>query len=139
MKRVVLALFACLALAGCAAADVPEPQPPSSSPSLAPIPDDGVLLSELGFRYAPDGVSVPMGAVMTERVDQVNNVTIVFTAPGGVELAGYLRRSLPDQGFEITADGSNSMLFERGEWQGAFTTEAGYSGLSFRTDREASE
>lgn len=126
-------------LVGCAAA---EPFPPQTTPSAvatAPVPEDGALLSDYGFKFAPEGVSVPRTSVMSERIDQVNNVTIVFTAPGGVELAAYLRETLPEQGFEITADGGNSLLFERGQWQGAFTTEAGYSGLSFRTDRESTE
>lgn len=138
MKRTASILLTCLVLVGCAAADVPEPTSDPSPVTTAPVPEDGALLSEFGFEHAPEGVSIPRTSVMSERIDQVNNVTIVFTAPGGVELAGYLRRALPDQGFEITADGSNSLLFERGEWQGAFTTEAGYSGLSFRTDREGS-
>lgn len=134
MRRVIAALACLLAVAGCSEQPVEETPPPVQA--TAPVPDDGVLLSDLGFQFAPQGVSIPRGSVVSERVDQVNNVTLVMTAPSGTELAGYLRRELPRQGFEITADGNNSLLFSRGQWDGAFTTEAGYSALSLRTDRE---
>lgn len=135
MTRAALALLACLVLAGCSSAS--EPVSPSPEPSVVvPAPEGGRFLSEMGFRYAPAGVSIPADAVVAEKIDQHNNVTLVLTSPTGVELAAYLRSSLVDQGFEITADDNNSLLFERGQWQGAFTTEAGYSALSFRTDRE---
>lgn len=136
MRR-VLAGVACLALlAGCSGQGPGQPEPTPTAHVTEPVPDDGVLLGDLGFRHAPEGVSIPRGAVVTERIDQTNNVTLVMTAPSGTELAGYLRGSLPDQGFEITADGNNSLLFTRGRWVGAFTTQDGYSALTLRTDRE---
>lgn len=136
MRR-VLAGVACLVLvAGCSAGVPGEPEPSPTAHLTAPVPDDGVLLGDLGFRHAPEGVSIPRGAVVSERIDQANNVTLVMTAPPGTELAGYLRRTLPEQGFEIIADDNNSLVFTRGRWDGAFTTEAGYSALTLRTDRE---
>ena len=135
MKRLLLLVIGAGLLVGCASSiETPSPQP-EASPTIS-APADGQFLSDLGFQHAPAGVSIPRSAVISEQVDQYNNVTLVFTAPSGVELASYLRASLTEQGFEITADANNSLLFERDPWQGAFTTEAGYSALSFRTDRE---
>ncbi len=136
MRRVVVALVALVLVVGCSAQPPPEAEPTPGVQVTAPVPDDGVLLSDLGFQFAPEGVSIPRGAVVSERVDQVNNVTLVLSAPSGAELAGYLRRTLPEQGFEISMDGNNSLRFSRGEWDGAFTTDSGYSALSLRTDRE---
>lgn len=135
MKRLVAAVAVVMLLAGCSAAPI-EPAPEVKQTWDVEVPDDGVTLAELGFQNAPEGVSVPRGTTITEKIDQGNNVTVVFTAPTGAELAGYLRRTLPAAGFEITEDGNNSLLFTRAPWQGAFTTSDGYSALSFRTDRE---
>ncbi|MDO5736367.1 MAG: hypothetical protein Q4P15_07820 [Propionibacteriaceae bacterium] len=109
---------------------------PSTS-AVATIPDDGVLLRSLGFRFAPDGFSVPATARITERVDQENTVVAVFTAPGGLEIAGYLRNTLPDQGWVITADDNSSLLFERGEERGAFTVTGAIAALSLRWDPQS--
>lgn len=98
------------------------------------IPDDGVTLESLGFEYAPDGFSVPSSATLSDFVDQPNTVVAVFTAPSGLEIAEYLRANLPDQGFVITEDGNNSLLFERDDVAGAFTSNGAYAGLSLRYD-----
>ncbi len=91
-------------------------------------------MSSLGYSNAPDGFSVPSGSVISERVDQENTVVAVFTSPGGRDVATYLREALPGQGWEITADGNDSLLFERGEEYGAFTVAGEYAALSVRWD-----
>lgn len=136
IRQLLLAVVAVLGfgIVGCSAP--PDPVANDDIPVSINIPKDGVTLRELGLTNAPEGVSIPRGTTTTEKIDQVNNVTVVFTAPTGAQLAGYLRRTLPDAGFEITQDANNSMLFTRGPWQGAFTSNNGYSAISFRTDRE---
>lgn len=94
-----------------------------------------MALSDLGFTNAPAGLSVPRGAEISDRVDSANNVTVVMTAPSGLEVADYLRSALPQLGFTITGDAQNSLTFEGGGYQGAFTTSRGYSALTLRTDR----
>ncbi len=106
---------------------------PSTS-SVPTVPGDGVLLSSLGYSNAPDDFSVPVGSTITERVDQENTVVAVLTAPSGLDIAAYLRETLPGRGWEITADGNNSLLFERGEEYGAFTVTGAYAALSIRWD-----
>lgn len=123
-----------MAIVGCSAAP-PEPtQPVPTTSVVATLPSDGVLLSSLGYSYAPQGFSVPSGSVITERVDQDNTVVAVFTAPSGLDVAAYLRDNLPEQGWEITEDGNNSLLFERGEEFGAFTVTGAYASLAIRWD-----
>jgi len=132
--RRLLAVACCVAVVGCSAA---PPEPPASAPTpsvVATLPSDGVLLSSLGYSYAPQGFSVPSGSIIAERVDQENTVVAVFTAPSGLDVAAYLRDTLPGQGWEITEDGNNSLLFERGEEFGAFTVTGAYASLAIRWD-----
>ncbi len=138
MIRRLLATACCLVavvpLAGCSAA-APEPvEPVASANATATVRGDGVLLSSLGYSNAPADFSVPAGAVITDRVDQQNTVVAVFTSPSGLDIAAYLRDTVPGQGWTITADDNNSLLFERGEEHGAFTVTGAYAALSLRWD-----
>ncbi len=133
--RRLLATACCVAVIGCSGA-APEATTPAAVPSAAAAaaPEGGVLLSDLGYNFAPAGFSVPDESMITERVDQENTVVAVFTSPSGPDVAAYLRMTLPDQGWEITADGNGSLLFERGEEYGAFTVTGDYAALSLRWD-----
>lgn len=137
MIRRALAALACCAVLGCSAAPT-LPVPPTVAPTAATtVPADGVLLASLGFQHAPAGFSVPAAATVVERVDQTNTVVAILTAPSGLEIAAYLRRTLPEAGWAITADGNNSLLFERGSLRGAFTVNGPQSALAIRGDRQS--
>ncbi|MDO5676971.1 MAG: hypothetical protein Q4G35_05635 [Propionibacteriaceae bacterium] len=136
MHRIGIALVAALALAGCSAAPASPPEPPAPSVTVTAAPDGGVLLSDLGYQNGPQGFSVPNGTEITDRIDSYNNVTLIFTAPSGEDVAQYLRANLTTMGFEITADDNGSMLFTNGHWQGALTSTGGLAAVSLRTDRE---
>ena len=134
MRRAAAGLLVLLALSGCT---TPPPQPATPEVTwTASAPADGVTLTQLGFRHGPAEFWRPSGVVIRDRVDLEANITVTITSPGGAELAAWLRRNLPAAGFEITADGQDSLLFRRGQWQGAFTLTAALSALSLRTDRE---
>ena len=134
MRRAAAGLLVLLALSGCT---TPPPQPATPEVTwTASAPADGVTLARLGFRNGPAEFWLPSGVVIRDRVDLEANITVTITSPGGAELAAWLRRNLPAAGFEITADGQDSLLFRRGQWQGAFTLTAALSALSLRTDRE---
>ena len=134
MRRAAAGLLVLLALSGCT---TPPPQPVTPEVTwTASAPADGVTLTQLGFRNGPAEFWLPSGVVIRDRIDLESNVTVTITSPGGGELAAWLRRNLPAAGFEITADGQDSLLFRRGQWQGAFTLTAALSALSLRTDRE---
>lgn len=94
-----------------------------------------MTLTSLGFANAPAGISLPVGATISERTDSANNVTVVLTAPSGLEVLAHLRATLPSAGFDITADAGNSLLFTDGTWDGAFTISGALSALTLRTDR----
>ena len=134
MRRTAAGVLAFLALAGCT---TPPPQPATPEVTWsASAPADGATLTQLGFSNGPTDFWLPSGVVIRDRIDRESNVTVTITSPGGGELAAWLRRNLPAAGFEITADGQDSLLFRRGQWQGAFTVTAELSALSLRTDRE---
>ncbi len=130
MKKVLVCVAAALVVAGCT---TPAPtMTPASQPAQSPsVPADGRALD---LKYAPKGLSVPSAAMLVEQIDQVNNITLVFTAPTGAELAAYYREALPAMGFTITADRNNSLLFEDDQWHGAFTAAGTHSALTLRTD-----
>ena len=128
-------------LLGCGAAE-PAPSPTVSASSLRPspsgtprVPADGVTLGELGFSNGPlDTFSIPTSAVVTDRVDQPNAVTIVMTAPPAAALTDYYRRALPAAGFTITADdpATNTLTFAGQGWTGALTGSEDATAVSLR-------
>lgn len=125
-------LAATLTVVGCGAAE-PTMQPAPSASVAVSVPDGG---RPVQLEYAPTGLSVPSDAIVEQEIDQVNNVTLVFAAPTGAELAAYYRAALPQMGFTITADNNNSLLFENEHWQGAFTASGQTCAITFRTDWE---
>jgi hypothetical protein len=137
-----LALLAVLALLGCGAAgSVPDAsQPPSSAPTSSStptvsVPADGVSLSALGFENGPvDRVFVPVGAQMSSRVDQPNNVTVVMTYPRAAELQAFYRRTSVANGFTVTADdaAARTLTFAGFGWTGTFTGDSQASALLLR-------
>lgn len=134
MRRILTCIIAVATLAGCSAAPQPDPTVPPPLTSSA-VPEDGRSLRDLGFVNGPDGFSVPLGATISDRVDASNNITVVMTTPDALTVSDYYRRTLPGLGFTITADDRNSLLFEGGGYDGAFTVSNGYSAVTLRTDR----
>lgn len=134
MIRRLLATACCLAVVGCSAV-VPEPFEPVPSPTAAvTVRGDSVLMQSLGFSFAPAGFSLPATSVITQGVNQENTVVAIFEEPDGAVMAAYLRETLPDDGWTITADADDSLLFERGELRGAFTVNQGSTALAIRWD-----
>jgi hypothetical protein len=124
-------------LTGCAAGTVPDV---SVSPSAAPtpavsVPPDGVSLSALGFENGPvDRVFVPVGAQVSSRVDQTNNVTVVLTAPSAADLTTFYRRTVAANGFTVTGDdpATTTLTFAGFGWTGTFTGDRQASALLLR-------
>ena len=133
LSRIILA--ACLLLAaGCAAPTTPIPAITADTETSDVVPADAVALKDLGFENSPADFYVPAGAVIVDRVDQSNNVVVVLEHPAGSELAEFWRTTLPEQGWRITADGNDSLLFDRGELHGAFTVTNGLAAVTIRSD-----
>lgn len=107
---------------------------PATQPASTPEPPEGGKL--LNYEFAPAGLSVPADALIVEEIDQINNITVVFSAPTGAELAAYYREALPELGFTIETDANNSLVFSDDQWDGAFTASGAYSALTLRTDWE---
>lgn len=124
-------------VAGCSAAGT-DPSVPTPSPTPSPtvsVPADGVSLSALGFENGPvDRVFVPVGAQVSSRVDQTNNVTVVMTAPSAADLAAFYRRTTVGNGFTVTADdpATTTLTFTGFGWTGTFTGDSQASALLLR-------
>lgn len=137
LRGAVATVALVLALAGCAAAGSSN-EAPSPSPAPTPtvsVPSDGVSLDALGFENGPvDRVFVPIGAQLSSRVDQTNNVTLVLTAPSAAELTTFYRRTVTANGFTVTADdpATTTLTFSGFGWTGTFTGDSQASALLLR-------
>lgn len=137
LRGVCVAVLVFGALAGCGAAprpDVPQPPPPASTAPVS-VPSDGVSLSALGYTEGPvDRVFVPVGAQVSSRVDQPDNVTVVMAGPSAAELAAFYRRTAPANGFTLTADdpATATLTFAGFGWTGTFTGAIRASALLLR-------
>lgn len=129
-----------LLTAGCGAGlpiEDPSPSPVPPSVTAGPrVPPDGVALAVLGFTYGPgQALSVPRSALITDRVDQPNAVTVVFGTPTPTEIAAYYRRTLPATGFRIIEDaGGETLTFAGYGWRGALTGADATSAISLRPE-----
>ncbi len=105
-----------------------------SQPSQPSVPSDGVTLRMLGFTNGPIEVfSIPLGAAVTDRVDQPNAVTVVMNASPSA-IADYYRRALPAAGFSVTADdpATNTLTFSGHGWTGALTGSGESTAVALR-------
>lgn len=138
MAATSVIVFGGALLAGCGAAiePTPSPSPALAAPSSAvSIPPTGITLRNWGFTYGPlDAFSIPASAVVTDRVDQPNAVTVVMSAPSTAELTAYYRTALPAAGFTITADdaATDTLTFRGNGWTGVLTGTPDATAVSLR-------
>jgi hypothetical protein len=136
-----LSVVVLLVLGGCAGGDnnpvVPSVSPsPTRATTAAPtLPADGVSLQTLGYVNGPvQQFSLPRSSVLTATVDQANNVTAVLSQPSATEVAAYLRRALPMNGFTVIDDdpAGLAMTFTGHGWAGSFTGNGTTSAVLLR-------
>jgi hypothetical protein len=138
LRGVGVAAVLAVALTGCGAGPAPEAPPAAASPTPPPTvsyPADGVSLAALGFENGPvDRVFVPVGARLSSRVDQPDNVTVVLASPSSSELAAFYRRTAAGNGFTVTGDdaAASTLTFAGFGWTGTFTGDAQASALLLR-------
>ena len=121
LMGLVLVAAMLAACAGKAGVIQPTTEAPTPPPSVS-VPADGVTLGAFGFTNGPvREFSLPRSTVLASKVDQANNVTVVLSSPSPLEVADYLRRSLPVAGFELRHDQSGTMTFDGHGWAGSFT------------------
>lgn len=112
-----------------------SPSPPA--PSRGPSASHGVTLRQLGFENGPlDAFSLPKDVVVSTSVDQPNVVTLVLARPSPRTVEGYLRTTLPEEGFTIDARsvGGGAMTFAGNGWTGGFTGTGATSAIVLRPE-----
>lgn len=125
-------LLAALLLAGCGAAQANVSAPPAPA-SKAPVPPGARTLAELGYANGPANLlSLPAAVRIVTRVDQPNVLTVLGDPLDAESVATHLRANLEGEGWTVTADGGDGILFSRPGWQGAFTVAPKLWGLTLR-------
>ena len=129
-------MLALVALLGGCSAPV-RPELPAAAPTSASVrvPSDGATLRDLGVSNGPvTAFSLPRTVLISTSVDQPNGVTLVLSRPSPDAVAGYLRRALPQAGFEVTGDNqaTATLTFTGYGWHGSFTGTGDSSAVILR-------
>ena len=132
------AVVACLAagLAGCVSVASPPSGSSSSSTASVALPAGGVFLRDLrfadgfSFSHAPAGFSIPVDVTPVGGANLTERVNVIFAPEDGPAVYRYLIANLPGMGCRITASSADSIVWDDGTWDGAFTMTATQAGLT---------
>lgn len=124
------AVVASLALAGCSGA---APATQDSTPPVvsSAVPPGGQPLGQLGIEHGPF-LTLPVGIRPTRTIDQPNVVTILVSTADGAKVIAHLKANLAKQGWTVTAESDDSLIFTTQGWEGAFTMSDDLAGLTLR-------
>jgi len=132
IRRGILALLGCLLLAGCSSTTIIIEETPSP---VISTPAQGRSLSDVGFTHEPaELLWLPTGIRLTYTADRPNLLTVTGLSTQADQVEEYLRQNLPLLGWRITADADGGLLFEQGEWQGAYVVGEDSWALTVRND-----
>ena len=135
IRKAILATAGCLLLAGCSAASngtFGTAQPPT--PAVV-TPSSGRSLADVGFENgAAPLVWLPVGTQVTYTADQPNLLIVTGTSSQASQVEEYLRQTLPGLGWRITAEADGGLMFEQGEWHGAYALGTDSWALTVRND-----
>ena len=135
ISKRILALAGCLLLAGCTTAPTPVTTPEATPTPVIATPSSGRALSDVGFANgAAYLVWLPTGISLTYTADQPNLLIVTGNASQASEVENYLRQTLPGLGWQITADAAGGLMFDQGEWHGAYALGQDSWALTVRND-----
>ena len=96
-------------------------------------PSGTVTMATLGWTNGPaDRIALPIGASISERVDQANVITAIGTPAMADAVLTTLTDTLPSYGWTITASGGGSLVFSDARYDGAFTSDSSLWALTIR-------
>jgi len=134
MVATMVAGLALVTLAGCAAAVPPTPSPTPVASAIV-TPDQGQSLAALGFTNGPAAlIWLPTGVQLTYTADQPNALIAAGDSSQAGAVQDYLRQTLPGLGWQITADADGGLMFQQGNWQGAYALGTDSWALTVRDD-----
>ena len=132
INKRILILAGCLMLTGCSAASTEVS--PSPTPVIA-TPSQGRSLTDAGFTNgAASLVWLPTGILLTYTADQPNLLIVTGDSSQASQVEDYLRANLPRLGWQITAEADGGLLFDQGEWHGAYALGQDSWALTVRND-----
>jgi len=129
-----------MTVVGCAAGSPGLVSPTSATTTTAPTaPAGGVLLTEVGFpdrpRFftnAPAAFSIPAGVQPVGGANLAELINVVFAGGDGPAVYAYLSANLAAMGCTVTASSADSIVWQEGDWDGAFTMTSAQAALSLR-------
>ncbi len=137
-RRWAAGLMACLLLTGCASA--PDPADTGSAagptvPTATALPSEGRSLADRGLSVEVARlIWLPSDARLTYTAEQPNLVIVTGPADQAGQVQDYLSRNLPGLGWRITAEDSGGLLFDQGQWRGAYALGQTEWALTVRDD-----
>jgi hypothetical protein len=92
-------------------------------------------LAEAGLTHGPgDSIWLPDGTELTYLADQPNALIVTGTLAQADAVQRYLSQTLPGLGWTITDQADGGILFQRGEWHGAYAVGHDSWALTVRDD-----
>ena len=135
IRRAILVAAACLLLTGCGAANTGIEEPSRIETPAFATPNQGRSLSSVGFTNgAASLVWLPSGTRLTYTADQPNLLIVTGDSSQADQVEDYLRQTLPGLGWRITAESDGGLLFDQGEWHGAYALGQDSWALTVRND-----
>jgi len=133
-----LALAAGLMCGACSAPAQRGPTTSTTAPTVsAVLPPGGAWLKDVGFpgnpsffTKAPAGFSIPAGVQPVGGANLAERINVIFDGGDGPVVYAYLVDNLAAMGCRITAQSSDSIVWQDAHWQGAFTMTASQAGLT---------
>ena len=119
-------------VSGCSVAS-PDAGSSSSPSAVRAAPSGTVTMATLGWTNGPaDRIALPIGASISERVDQANVITAIGAPAMADAVLTTLTDTLPSYGWTITASDGGSLVFSDARYDGAFTSDSSLWALTIR-------
>ncbi|MDR0990853.1 MAG: hypothetical protein LBL92_05800 [Propionibacteriaceae bacterium] len=128
-----LGLVSLVGLAGCGAAEPPDTI--SFSPGQATSGLVGDCLPDLGFSVGPSAaLCLPVGIELTDQYESDATVILIGRPDDATAVRDFLATALPAEGWEVTAESDEALIFTADRWTGSFVISPDSWALTVRAE-----